>query len=97
MNSAAGGVATSFRTSVKAGHIMMAIKPESKPAPLLTAREVARQLSVSVAWVLEHARGRHHPILPSISLGRAVRFRQSDIDQFIEHCRRCMAKGLPIS
>jgi predicted DNA-binding transcriptional regulator AlpA len=75
---------------------MMAIKPESKPEPLLRAREVARQLGVSIAWVLEHAGGRHHPILPSIKLGRAVRFRQCDIDEFIERCRRCMERGIPI-
>ena len=74
---------------------MMAVKPESKPG-LLKPREVARQLGVSIAWVLEHASGRHHPILPSIKLGRAVRFRQRDIDEFIEHCRRCMERGMPI-
>ena len=63
---------------------------------LLTAREVARQLHVSIAWVLAHAGGRYHPVLPSIKLGRAVRFRQSDIDKFIEHCRRCVERGIPI-
>jgi hypothetical protein len=36
---------------------MMAIKPELKPESLLRAREVARQLGVSIGWVLEHAGG----------------------------------------
>jgi len=63
---------------------------------LLTAHEVAKRLHVSTAWVLAHAGGRYHPILPSIKMGRAVRFRQTDIDAFIEHCRRCMERGLPI-
>jgi excisionase family DNA binding protein len=75
---------------------MTNLKPESKPPALLTAREVARQLGVSMAWVLQHASGFRSPVLPSIKLGRAVRFRQPDIDEFIEHCRRCMEKGIPI-
>jgi len=65
-------------------------------APLLTAREVARQLGVSVTWVLQHASGFRKPQVPSIKLGGAVRFRQEDITVFIEHCRRCMANGIPI-
>jgi predicted DNA-binding transcriptional regulator AlpA len=73
---------------------MMAIKSEI--APLLTAREVARQLGVSVAWVLQHASGARRPVIPSVKLGKSVRFLQSDISEFIAHCRRCMEKGIPI-
>lgn len=75
---------------------MILVKPDVKPAPLLTAREVSRQLGVSIAWVLHHAAGLHKPQIPSIKMGHAVRFRQSDIDAFIEHCRRCMERGIPI-
>jgi predicted DNA-binding transcriptional regulator AlpA len=63
---------------------------------LLTAREVARQLGVSIAWVLQHASGARKPQVPSMKMGGAVRFRQEDIDGFIERCRRCMKSGLPI-
>jgi predicted DNA-binding transcriptional regulator AlpA len=77
--------------------IMTNLKPESKPPALLTAREVARQLGVSVAWVLQHASGTRRPAVPSIKMGKAVRFRQMDIDTFVEHCRRCMAHGIPIT
>jgi excisionase family DNA binding protein len=73
---------------------MTAIK--SVPAPLLTAREVARQLGVSIDWVFAHAEGRRHPILPSLKLGKSVRFRQDDIDLFLERCRRAMATVQPI-
>lgn len=63
---------------------------------LLTARDVARRLSVSIAWVLDHASGRHKPLLPSIKMGKAVRFQEADIAEFLDRCRRCMAKGVPL-
>jgi excisionase family DNA binding protein len=50
---------------------------------LLTARDVARLLGVSAGWVREHAT-RKQPRLPAVRLGRLHRFRQSDIEEFIE-------------
>jgi predicted DNA-binding transcriptional regulator AlpA len=41
-------------------------------------------LGVSVAWVLDHSNGRRRPNLPSVKMGKAVRFRPEDIDSFIE-------------
>jgi hypothetical protein len=63
---------------------------------LLTARQVADRFQVSVSWVLDHSTGRHKPVLPSIKLGRSVRFRLPDIEAFEENCRRAMAAGLPL-
>ena len=63
---------------------------------LLTPRQVANRLQVSVAWVLDHASGRRSPVLPSRKMGKLVRFEEQEIDAFIEHCRRCMEKGIPI-
>lgn len=63
---------------------------------LLTAREVATRLSVSIAWVLAHANGKRLPVLPSVKLGRSVRFRERDIEVFIERAMRAMAAGAPI-
>lgn len=57
------------------------------PERLLTPREVAEILSVSVPWVLDHA-SRRRPILPSVKLGKAVRFRREQVEQFIEECAR---------
>jgi predicted DNA-binding transcriptional regulator AlpA len=51
---------------------------------LLTAREVAATLGMSTAWVLSHAKGTRRPLIPSIRLGRAVRFRSEDVTKFIE-------------
>jgi len=53
--------------------------------PLLTLDDVAKLLSVSKDWVRDHAT-RRSPRLPVVRLGgkRAVlRFRQEDVDEFI--------------
>lgn len=63
---------------------------------LLNARQVAERLNVSIAWVASHASGRYRPVLPSVKMGRTVRFRESEIDAFVEHCRRAMERGIPI-
>ena len=55
------------------------------PERLLTPKEVAEILSVSVAWVLDHS-SRRRPYLPAIRLGKAVRFRRSDVEEFIREC-----------
>ena len=58
------------------------------PEKLLTPKQVAEWLDVSTAWVLDHASGRRRPYLPSVKLGKAVRFRREDVEQFIEDCLR---------
>lgn len=51
----------------------------------MTAREVAGLLSLSAHSILDMAQdGR----LPSFKLGHAVRFRRSDIEQYLEGCYR---------
>ena len=66
------------------------------PEDLLTAREVAKRLKVSVTWVTTHASGKYKPVLPSFKLGGVVRFKASDIDAFLERCRRAMDRGIAI-
>ena len=55
--------------------------PVSSPDRLLTARQVADRLQVSVAWVLAHAGGRKLPALLSLKLGKSVRFREDEIER----------------
>jgi len=55
---------------------------------LMTAEEVAGLLGVSRAWVLAHASGLRRPELPSVKLGKAVRFRPESLEQFIQECTR---------
>lgn len=57
------------------------------PERLLTPKDVAEILAVSVPWVLDHA-SRRRPILPSVKLGKAVRFRREEVEQFIQECAR---------
>jgi len=51
---------------------------------LLTADEVAVILRVAKSWVYSHLRD-----LPAIRLGRYVRFRRSDIDEFLASKGSC--------
>jgi len=57
------------------------------PEYLMTPKEVAQWLGMSQAWVLDHA-SRRAPILPSVKLGKSVRFRRVDVEQFISECAR---------
>ena len=57
---------------------------------LLTVEEVARILNVSNAWVYDHA-DRKRPLIPSVRLGKSVRFRPVDVQAFIEEMIRRVA------
>jgi excisionase family DNA binding protein len=57
------------------------------PERLLTPKDVAEILAVSVPWVLDHA-SRRRPLLPSVKLGKAVRFRREAVEDFIRECAR---------
>jgi excisionase family DNA binding protein len=61
---------------------------------LLTAGQVAEILNVSMAWVYDHAE-RKRPQLPSVRLGKAVRFRPTDIERFIQEMSRFAAECKP--
>lgn len=63
---------------------------------ILTAREVAKLLKVSVGWVTTHASGKYHPVLPAYRLGGMWRFRQSEIEEFLKRAKRAMELGLPL-
>ena len=62
------------------------------PERLLTPVQVAEWLGVSVAWVLDHA-SRRRPHLPSVKLGKVVRFRREDVENFVVDCVR-LGKGV---
>jgi len=56
--------------------------------PLLSVEDVAALLGVSRAWVLAHAAGTRRPELPSVKLGRAVRFQVQQVEKFIKENTR---------
>lgn len=59
-----------------------ALRAERKPTPpLLDAEQVAAWLGVKESWVLTEARAER---LPCVRLGKYVRFRPADIDEWID-------------
>ena len=67
--------------------------------PLLTPKQVAKRLSVSVDWVWDHS-SRKSPLLPVIRIGHGLgrggilRYRASKIEEFIaEQERLSNARG----
>ena len=51
---------------------------------LLTPQEVADILSVSLAWVFSHSTGPLRPQLPSLKLGKLLRFRPEHVAEFMK-------------
>ena len=49
---------------------------------LLTPREVASWLDVSVDWVQDHATAKE-PRIASVRIGKLLRFRRGDVEEFI--------------
>jgi excisionase family DNA binding protein len=50
---------------------------------LLTPEQVAKRLRVSPRWVRDHV-ARRQPRIPAVDLGSRIRFRPSDVDEFIK-------------
>ena len=61
---------------------------------LLSVKEVAAWLRISEAWVRAHANGERRPHLPSLKLGKSVRFRASDVEGFLMACERLSRGGV---
>jgi excisionase family DNA binding protein len=66
-------------------------EPKTKRSPLLTVRQVSEWLNVSPSWVRDHATNRRRPALPSLKLGKSLRFRE---DQLAEWIRQLSEQGL---
>lgn len=50
---------------------------------LLTPQQVAEWLGVSVGWVRDHAT-RKQPMIPVVRMGKVMRFRHEEIQEFID-------------
>jgi len=55
---------------------------------LLDVGEVAAMLGMSEAWVRQHSNGMRRPAIPSVKLGKCVRFRLEAILDFIKSLER---------
>jgi len=56
---------------------------------LLTVSEVARLLKVPKSWVYDHVRPFARPLLPHVKLGKYLRFRRQDLEDFLA----CQCEG----
>jgi excisionase family DNA binding protein len=54
------------------------------PGDLLTVQETARYLKVSVSWVYEHVRPDAQDRLPSVKLGKYLRFDARDLRAYVD-------------
>ena len=61
---------------------------KEEPDRLMTVGEVARQLAMSTAWVRQHSNGMRRPEIPSVKLGKSVRFRRQRVMEFIRSQER---------
>ena len=59
------------------------------PDRLMTVEDVAHMLGMSEAWVRQHANGLRRPLIPSVKLGKCVRFRREDVLEFVRSMVRC--------
>lgn len=50
---------------------------------LMTVVEVAEYLHVSPCFVRQHSSGLRQPTIPSVKLGKSVRFRRAAVESFI--------------
>jgi excisionase family DNA binding protein len=64
----------------------------SEQEKLLTVSEVAVWLRVTENWVRSHANGKRQPCLPSVKLGKNVRFRREDVEAAITRSARVGAR-----
>ena len=69
--------------------LMAQTEPHRRSAALVTPADVARTLHVSAAWVRDHAT-RKQPRLPSVKVGKLLRFRPEEIEDWI----RKQSKGV---
>ena len=54
---------------------------------LLTVQEVADLFKVRPSWVYDRTRRRGPEMIPHVKLGRYVRFRKEEVQEFIEDHR----------
>jgi predicted DNA-binding transcriptional regulator AlpA len=64
------------------------MKTETNETPaidtdILTPRECAAMLRVSMTWLYDHTR-RHNPLVPHMKLGGQIRYKRSVIEKWLD-------------
>jgi excisionase family DNA binding protein len=62
------------------------IMASARSGSLMEASEVAKWLGVSIGWVRDHAT-KKEPRLNSVRVGKLLRFRPEDVEEFIRKRR----------
>jgi predicted DNA-binding transcriptional regulator AlpA len=88
-NQAVTGTRSAAELPAGVPRLMAITEPNRRSAALVTPADVARTLHVSAAWVRDHAT-RKQPRLPSVKVGRLLRFRPEEIEDWI----RKQSKGV---
>jgi predicted DNA-binding transcriptional regulator AlpA len=77
---------------IEQANFLPTVAIDSRPIrQLVKATDVAKKLGVSISWVIQHASGKRKPYLPAVKMGPGrspLRFDPSDVEQFIDECRR---------
>jgi predicted DNA-binding transcriptional regulator AlpA len=55
---------------------------------LMTVADVAEMMRMSTAWVRQHSSGLRQPTIPSVKMGKSVRFRRPSVEEFIRIMER---------
>jgi excisionase family DNA binding protein len=59
-------------------------RPESRDFELLSIPQVCQRLGMGKSWVYRRI---HNQEIPSVRLGRTIKIRRSDLDQYLEEHR----------
>ena len=91
LNTAEYAVVSSSQRLDPSGTITPA-EPLREPE-LLTVRDAARLLNVTVSWVYEHSREAAEDRLPFVKLGKYVRFDRTDLREYVNAKRHAARTG----
>ena len=80
----------SMRFSAESNRKGIGVNMNASVETLLTGNEVAKTLRLPKSTIYDHARS---GILPSVRIGRAVRFRPEDITEFVRNGGQSLAGG----
>ena|SRR5829696_3006931 len=65
-------------------------RPESRDFELLSIPQVCQQLGMGKSWVYRRI---HNQEIPSVRLGRTIKIKRSDLDQYLEEHRNRPPEG----
>jgi excisionase family DNA binding protein len=65
-------------------------RPESRDFELLSIPQICQQLGMGKSWVYRRI---HNQEIPSVRLGRTIKIKRSDLDQYLEEHRNRPAGG----